>query len=162
MAEIVGGGDKLARGAKSATFSGGFGEGEIQKPWERPEEVPALVDNSALFAPKKPAVYYSGKPFNKRILVTQVELESNSTIVIPDSAKGNSEIGIIKAFSNDSELERQGLKVGDMVLFDKFAAVGQIFPLLNSAGETEPTLLLQEVDIQMQMVAVKNEVPSVQ
>ena len=48
------------------------------------------------------------------------------------------------------------------MLFDKFAAVGQIFPLLNSTGETEPTLLLQEVDIQMQMVAVKNEVPSVQ
>jgi co-chaperonin GroES (HSP10) len=155
---IEGSGDRLARGAKSATFSGGFGPGEL-KPSVAPEEetVPSTVDNSALFAPKKPSVYYRGKPFNKRILVTQVELASNSTILIPDSAKGNSEVGRIKAFSSDSELQKSGLKIGALVLFDKYAAVGQIFPLLGENGEIEQTLLLQEFDIQMEMEEVHRQ-----
>jgi co-chaperonin GroES (HSP10) len=152
----AGDGDRLARGQKSATFAGGFGPGEL-KPSIAPEEVPSVVDNSALFAPKRPAVFYRGVPFNRRILVTQVELESNSSIIIPDSAKGHSEVGKIKAFSDDSELRTLGLKVGDLVLFDKYAAHGQMFPLLNESGETEPTLLLQEHDIQMKMEAVKND-----
>jgi co-chaperonin GroES (HSP10) len=158
-----GNGDRLASGRqKSATFQGGFGPGEL-KPSVAPEsDIPAVIDNSALFAPKRPSVYYRGKPFNKRILVTQVELENNSSIIIPDSAKGHSEVGRIKAFSQDSELQKQGLKVGSLVLFDKFSAVGQIFPLLGEDGETEPTLLLQEFDIQMEMEEVRNDTPSVQ
>jgi co-chaperonin GroES (HSP10) len=158
---IAGSGDKLASGrAKSATYSGaGYGEGTM-KPNVAPEddaaEVPSVVDNSALFAPTKPAVYYKGKPFNKRILVTTVELERNSSIIVPESAKGHSEIGRIKAFSDDSELKNVGLKIGDLVLFDKYAAAGQSFPLLNENGETEPTLLLQECDIQMLMEEVRN------
>jgi co-chaperonin GroES (HSP10) len=153
-----GDGDRLARGQKKATFQGGYGEGELRPSIAVEEEgVPDLVDNLAVFAPKKPAVYYRGIPFNKRILVTQVELENNTDIIIPDTAKGASEVGRIKAFSADSELRKLGLNVGDLVLFDRYAAVGQVFPLLNESGETEPTLLLQECDIQMQMEAVKNE-----
>ncbi len=155
---IEGSGDKLASGrAKSATYSGaGFGEGELKKPWDGPEEVPSVVDNSALFAPKKPSVYYKGQPFNQRVLVTRVEMQSNSSIIIPDSAKEKSEVGRIVAFSADSKLREWGLNEGDMILFDKYAAVGQVFPLLNAAGECEPTLLLQECDIQMKMIEVKN------
>jgi co-chaperonin GroES (HSP10) len=154
----TGDGDRLASGRqKSATFQGGYGPGELKPSIAVEEEVPSTIDNLAVFAPKRPEVFYRGKPFNKRILVTQVELESNTSIIIPDSAKGHSEVGRIKAFSDDSELRKQGLCEGDLVLFDKFAAVGQVFPLLTESGETEPTLLLSEVDIQMQMIPVRNE-----
>lgn len=153
-----GDGDRLARGQKKANFMGGYGEGELKPSIAAEEEVPCTVDNLAVFAPKKPETFYRGKPFNKRILVTQVELESNSDIIIPDTAKGASEVGRIKAFSDDSELRQLGLQEGDLVLFDRYAAVGQVFPLLNESGETEATLLLQEHDIQMQMIPVKNKV----
>jgi hypothetical protein len=35
--------------------------------------------------------------------------------------------------------------------------VGQTFPLFNENGATELTLLLSEVDVQMQMIPVRNE-----
>jgi co-chaperonin GroES (HSP10) len=152
-----GDGDRLARGQKSATFQGGFGPGELRPSVAVEEEIPSTVDNlEKILAPKIPQTFYRGKPFNKRLLVVQVELDSNSSIIIPDAAKGHSEVGLIKEFSADSELRQQGLKEGDMVLFDKYAAVGQTFPLLNELGVAEPTLLLQECDIQMQMIAVRN------
>jgi co-chaperonin GroES (HSP10) len=158
-----GSGDRLASGRqKTATFQGGYGPGELKPSVAEEETVPSVVDNSALFAPVRPAVVYKGKPFNHRVLVTQVELESTSKIIIPDSARGNSEVGRIKAFSADSELQKQGLTVGALVLFDKFSAVGQTFPLLNESGETEMTLLLCEHDIQMEMIEVRNDPPSVQ
>lgn len=148
-------GDRLARGQRSATFSGGFGDGEL-KPSLAPEEsIPAVVDNSALFAPKKPEVVYRGKPFNKRILVTRVELKSTSALIIPDSAKDKSEVGIIVSFSDDSDLKKLGLKEGCMILFDRFAAVGQNFPLLGEDGETKEHLLLQECDVAMEMTEVR-------
>jgi co-chaperonin GroES (HSP10) len=163
-----GDGDRLARGARKASFVGGFGDGELKPSVATEEEgIPDLVDNSALFAPKRPSCFYRGKPFNKRILVTQVELESHSSIILPDTAKGHSEVGRIKAFSSDSGLKekrfwlfrwwviRPGLKLGSLVLFDRFAAVGQIFPLLGETGETEMTLLLQEHDIEMEMEEVR-------
>lgn len=153
----AGSGDRLARGQKSATFSGGYGDGEL-KPSLAPEEsIPAVVDNSALFAPKKPEVVYRGKPFNKRVLVTPVELENNSLLIIPDSAKQHSEVGIIVRLSDDSELKGQGIKEGSMVLFDRYAAAGQSFPLLDEFGESKVHLLLQECDIQMEMIAVANK-----
>jgi co-chaperonin GroES (HSP10) len=156
---IEGGGDKLASGrAKSASFMGGYGPGEL-KPSVAEEdtaEIPAVVDNSALFAPKKPSVYYEGQPFNQRVLVTRVEMQSNSSIIIPDSAKEKSEVGRILAFSADSKLPHWGLEVGDLILFDRYSAVGQVFPLLNASGEVEPTLLLQDCDVQMRMIERKN------
>lgn len=155
---IEGNGDRLARGQKSATFSGGYGEGEL-KPSLAPEEtIPDVVDNSALFAPKRPSVVYKGKPFNKRILVTRVELENNSTLIIPDSAKGHSDVGIIVQLSDDSELRRMGLKEGSMVLFDRYAACGQEFPLITESGDSRVHLLLQEFDVQMELIAVRQDV----
>lgn len=151
----AGSGDRLARGQKSATFSGGYGDGEL-KPSLAPEEsIPAVVDNSALFAPKKPEVVYRGKPFNKRVLVTRVEIKSNSSIIVPDSAKEKSEVGIIVALSPDSDLAKQGIKEGCMVLFDRFASIGQCYPLLDENGETKEHVLLSECDIQMELVEVR-------
>jgi co-chaperonin GroES (HSP10) len=147
--------DLLASGdAKGFSSVGGFGPGELKPNYS--EEVPSVVDNSALFAPKAPAVFYKGTPFNSRVLVRRVELQSNSSIVIPESAKEKSEVGHILAFSKDSKLPEWGLNVGDMILFDRYAAVGQVFPLLNEKGESEPTLLLQDVDIQMKLEEVRN------
>lgn len=145
--------DLLASGdARSVSYTGGFGEGTMKSNLAEEGSIPETVDNSALFAPKAPTVVYRGQPFNKRVLVRPVEMKSNSAIIIPDSAKANSEVGIIVSFSVDSELKKQGMTEGTMVLFDKFAAVGQQFPLINEQGESESFLLLQEFDIQLQLI----------
>lgn len=155
---IEGSGDRLARGQKSATFAGGYGEGEL-KPSLAPEgSIPDVVDNSALFVPKLPEVFYRGEPFYGRVLVIPVDLKSNSTVIIPDSAKDKSEVGRIAAFSEDSQLRKWGLVIGDMILFDRFAAVGQSFPLLNERGENVTHLLLQECDVQMKLTEIRREV----
>jgi co-chaperonin GroES (HSP10) len=155
MSEIVGGGDKLARGAKTATFSGGYGEGELKPSLAAEGSIPDVVDNSALFAAKKPQTWYKGKPFYGRVLVVPVDLKSNTTVIIPDSAKDKSEVGRIAAFSADSKLKEWGLELGALILFDRFAAVGQSFPLLNQDGENIVHLLLQECDVQMELIEVQ-------
>lgn len=157
---IAGNGDRLARGQKSAMFSGGVGDGELKPslaPANEPrnEDIPSVVDNSALFAAKKPEVFYRGKPFYGRVLVIPVELKGNSSIIVPDSAKEKSEVGRIVAFSDDSQLKKWGLSLGSMILFDRYAAVGQQFPLLNEQGENIIHLLLQECDVQMELTEVR-------
>ena len=154
---MQGKGDRLARGDAKATFQGGYGEGELKPSIAKEGDCPSVVDNSALFAPKRPAVFYKGQPFNQRVLVTRVEMQSNSSIIIPDSAKEKSEVGRILAFAADSKLPGWGLKEGDLILFDRYAAIGQVFPLLNAKGEAEPTLLLQDCDVQMRLEEIRND-----
>ena len=84
---MQGKGDRLARGDAKATFQGGYGEGELKPSIAKEGDFPSVVDNSALFAPKRPAVFYKGQPFNQRVLVTRVEMQSNSSIIIPDPQK---------------------------------------------------------------------------
>ena len=84
-------------------------------------------------------------------------MQSNSSIIIPDSAKEKSEVGRILAFAADSKLPGWGLKEGDLILFDRYAAIGQVFPLLNAKGEAEPTLLLQDCDVQMRLEEIRND-----
>lgn len=153
-------GDRLARGDKSATFSGGYGPGEL-RPAVAPEtDVPAIVDNSALFAKKIQTIYYKGRPLADRILIKRVApRENNSVIVIPDSAKGKSDAGIVVSISPLSKLAALGLKEGSMVLFDKFAAVGQEINLLDAKGEESEHLIVQDCDILMELEECRHEPP---
>ena len=134
---IPGGGDALARGVKSTTFPGLVAcPPDCECASCRPdlhyqaetEALPEIVDNSALFAPKKPEIYYRGKPLNDRILIKRIERASGSSLVIPDSARGKSDTGIVVSVSPVSKL---GLEPGALILFDKFAAVGQEIDLLD-------------------------------
>lgn len=179
---IEGSGDKLASGRqKSATFQGGFGDGEMRgvstaeetclcenrsQPGSKANPLcpdhGTVVDNSASLY-KKPAVTYRGRPFFGRVLVVRVERQSNSTIIIPDSARGKSDVGRIVKFCPESQLEKYGLRQQAMILFDKFASVGQEFPLLGDDGKEVEHLLLMECDVQMELEEIRTEeIPSVQ
>jgi co-chaperonin GroES (HSP10) len=155
---IAGSGDKLASGRqKTATFQGGYGEGELVKPWERPEEeaLPTLVDNSqTLFVPKKPQSYYKCKsPLSDRVLVKRVDpAGANSKIIIPDAAKQKSDMGIIVAVT---PFTKTGLQPGSIVLFDKYAACGMEVPLGDQFGEVSEHLIVQEADILMELEFVE-------
>ena len=161
---IPGGGDALARGVKSVTFPG------VSKCLEgcectacRPdlhfhaeaEELPTTVDNLATFAPKKPSICYRGTPLNDRILIKRVERQSGNMIVIPDSAKGKSDTGIVVNVAPASQL---GLQPNMLILFDKYAAVGQEITLVDEQGIECEHLLVQECDVLLVLEAYK--VPS--
>ena len=159
----MGRGDALASGQKSATFVMGGDKKDapiILHNTAKEEDIPAVIDNSALFVPKKPEVYYKGRPLSDRILIKRKESrESNSSIIIPDSAKGKSDIGYVVSVSPNSKLE---LKPGALILFDKFASVGQELMLLDESGIESEHLLVQEIDVLMEMEEVRTEPQQIQ
>jgi len=65
------------------------------------------------------------KPLNKKILVPRIEEEqtTSSGIILPDSAKEESSIAIVKAVANDVE----EIKVGDKIVLSQY--VGTKLPL---------------------------------
>lgn len=157
----MGRGDVLARGARSASFpQGGAHRDEPIElrnvAAEEPESaVPSVVDNSALFAKPKPAIYYEGTPLNDRVLIRRVERTSNSSIILPDAVKGKSDMGEVVSIG-DGVL---GIAAGDLVLFDKYAAVGQEVNLLDASGDEREHLIVQKHDIILKLKVVENEQP---
>lgn len=61
------------------------------------------------------------KPMDDRVLVKQVEAESqtSSGIIIPDTAKEKPQIGKVIAVGNDEDLQEL-IKEGDRILFGKY------------------------------------------
>ncbi|MCP5048247.1 MAG: co-chaperone GroES [bacterium] len=61
------------------------------------------------------------QPLDERVLVEPVELEEHvGSIIIPDTAKEKPSIGKVIAVGTDEELQKI-IKVGDQVLFGKYA-----------------------------------------
>lgn len=152
-------GDLLARGAKKASFAAtdnpkGITDEQYaertgaplpQPKAEEPEELHSHVDNSALFAKKKPTHYFKGKPYGDNVLVRRIERESTSSIIIPDAARSKSDTGIVTAVG--AGLNDASIRPGDLILFDKFASVGQEITLSDEEGNEVEHLMLREHDI---------------
>lgn len=162
----MGRGDALASGAKKATYSmgGDSKDAPVDLKNVAPEdtaELASLVDNSAIFAPKAPAVIYRGKPYGDRVLVKRITRESNSRIVIPDAAKAKSDMGIVVGVGNglvDITTGRRtplDIQEGQIVLFDRFAAVGGEVPLMDEKGEEAEHLILQACDVLLVLTEVR-------
>lgn len=61
------------------------------------------------------------QPLDERVLVEPVEVEERvGAIIIPDTAKEKPSIGIVKAVGTDEDLQTV-IKVGDKVIFGKYA-----------------------------------------
>lgn len=61
------------------------------------------------------------QPLDERVLVEPVEVEERvGSIIIPDTAKEKPSIGIVKAVGTDEDLQSV-IKVGDKVIFGKYA-----------------------------------------
>lgn len=63
------------------------------------------------------------KPLGTRVLIEMVESEikTASGIIIPDSAKEKQQKGTIVAVGNGTETEKMEVKIGDVVLYGKYA-----------------------------------------
>jgi chaperonin GroES len=169
----MGKGDILASGGKRANFmmGGDSKDAPIDLKNVAPEETEKLadlVDNSAIFSPKAPAVIYRGKPMGDRVLVKRITRESNSQIVIPDAAKAKSDMGIVVGVGSGLVDITSGVRtpldvrVGELVLFDRFAAVGGEVSLLDEKGEESEHLILQACDILLSLEEVRTTDSAIQ
>lgn len=119
------------------------------------EESSEVIDNSALFLKNKARTGYRGTPLNDQVLVQRFEREVISTLVIPDSAKEKSDMGLVISSGPGLVSQYSGarsvlsVKAGDLVLYDKFAAVGQEITLVNEEGYEQEFLILREQDIML-------------
>jgi co-chaperonin GroES (HSP10) len=95
--------------------------------------------------PIAPTVGYEGQPVGDSVLVTRVEREHSSNLVLPDSMKAKSEIGFIVAVGE----KVADFKVGQMVMWDKFASHGADIELVDADGVERKLLLLKSFDILM-------------
>ncbi len=82
------------------------------------------------------------KPLADRVIVEPLAAETKtaSGIIIPDSAKEKPQQGIVKAVGNGSKDEPMTVKVGDTVLYGKFAGTDLKF-------EGTDYLIMRESDI---------------
>lgn len=157
-------GDKLASGARSATFSGATKEMPGTDVWKQespnlgPELTKLYVDpnppnlhDPVQFFEDKPRVGYEGQPVGDSVLVARVEREHSSNLVLPDSMKAKSEIGYIVAVGE--KVKR--FKAGQMVMWDKFASHGADIELLDTEGVERHYLLVKDFDILMGLKKIK-------
>lgn len=153
-------GDQLARGGKRATFYPPRPEiknvsaEDLDRTADPATDshLPQLVDNSALW--KKPRVQFKGKPRGDMVLVVRVEQQGASMLIVPDVAKGKSEIGRVAGVG----VHVHDLKTGDLVMFDRFASVGNELKLVTDEGEVEH-LLLREADVMLTLEEIAPAVP---
>lgn len=154
-------GDQLARGGKRAVFYPPRPElknvsepsgADLDRVTDSTSEshLPHLVDNSA---PVKPRVLFKGKPRGDMVLVVRVEQESSSLLVVPDVAKGKSEIGRVAGVG----IKVTDIHIGDLVMFDRFASVGNEVKLVTEDGEKEH-LMLREYDVMLTLEEIRSEV----
>jgi chaperonin GroES len=82
------------------------------------------------------------KPLADRVLVQPLEAESKtaSGIYIPDSAKEKPQQGVVKAVGKGTKDEPMTVKIGDTVLYGKFAGTELKF-------EGKDYLIMRESDI---------------
>lgn len=82
------------------------------------------------------------KPLNERVIIQIQELEEKTTsgIVLPSAAKEKPQVGKVIAVSENTEDFTTQLKVGDQVIFEKYAGTE-----IKYAGEEY--LILKEKDI---------------
>jgi len=82
------------------------------------------------------------KPLADRVLVKPIEAETTtaSGLIIPDSAKEKQQEGTVVAIGNGTKDEPMTVKIGDKVLFGKYAGTELVF-------ESAEYLIMREADI---------------
>ena len=155
-------GDILARGGSQATFQGPTREKEgtdvFREPGLQPiadeidlGPVPGEDAPEPILPKAKPEVGYRGKPFGDNVMIQRVEREHTSNLILPDSLKSKSDLGYVVAIGNRVE----NVKEGQLCCFDRFAAHGSEFELIDESGIKRQYLLLREYDIMIQLERVK-------
>lgn len=93
---------------------------------------------------------YSGKPRHKSVLIEPVSnAHSSSEFVLLPEMSNRDKIGYIRALG---PLCAEDLEVGQLVLYDEFAAFGAMIKLHDpDANEIKEMLLLEDSDVRMHL-----------
>jgi co-chaperonin GroES (HSP10) len=93
--------------------------------------------------PEKPTHGYQPHPLLDRVFIRPVPKEHKSRLITPDAYGTATDQGFVTAVGPKVE----GIKIGDLVLFDRFAKVGYEFSLLDDEGDLSELVCLQAVFI---------------
>jgi co-chaperonin GroES (HSP10) len=102
---------------------------------------PVIESNSEPLHPiewAKPEYGYKPQPLLDGVFVKPVPKEHKSRLIVPDAYGTATDQGFVVAVGPKVE----GIKAGDLVLFDRFAKVGYEFELLDEDGEVVPMVRL--------------------
>ena len=106
-----------------------------------------------LAEPTKSEYVYRGTPRLDQILIKRASKEHSSQLIIPDAYKDNSDIGFIVSVGPDvTDLEK-----GLLVMFDKYATVGQAVRLVDEDGDEVEMLLMKSINVQLTLTRLRRE-----
>lgn len=142
--------DSLARGARSATFAGGVGEGDIYRNLSKEER-----EKDPVFAPQASAPHKRFRPLKGILLVRRVEADATSgSIFIPDTVgKEVPAEGFVLGAGEDTPAS-----YGQRIVFGKYAGTefrlnGETLLLMRS----EDVLgIIEDEPIRMTAIALSN------
>ncbi len=118
----------------------------ILSPVREGDSAPKTVSPAAEIPPAespKPEWHYTAQPRRDMCFVIVLSKEHSSRVIVPDAHKEKSDVGFVWGVGP----EVQDLKVGDIVLFNKFASIGQEYDLLDENGDDQRFLMLSEMHI---------------
>ena len=101
--------------------------------------VPVELD----LTPDKPTFGYKAQPRNNYIFVRPSPPNHSGRMVIPPAYQAQSNIGLVRSVGK-SVLD---VKQGDLVMYDKYAEMGNRFPLMDGDGEIVDLVQMAEVNV---------------
>ena len=102
---------------------------------EIPEEAQQIED--------VPKIRYRGNPIGDNVLLLPTEKENSSRIVIPDANKAKTNIAFVSAVGE----KVKKVKVGQLVVFNRFASDGMEIELTDAEGVDRTYILCKDYDI---------------
>ena len=97
------------------------------------------TDSPLVFTDAKPEYGYKPSPLFDSVFIKPVPREHKARLITPDAYEPATDIGFVVAVGPAIN----GLKAGDLVLFDRFAKVGYEFTLVDETGDLVPMIRLQ-------------------
>ena len=89
----------------------------------------------------RPTYGYRPDPLLDQVFIKPVPRDHQSLLIIPKAYEAATDQGFVSAVGPDAK----GIKVGDLVLFDRFAKVGKEFELLDEENESVQLVCIQSV-----------------
>jgi len=105
--------------------------------------------------PEKPDFGYLAVPRHSFIFVKPLPKEHKGRLMIPKAYESDSDMGFVESVGKDVA----DVKVGDLVLFDKYAEVGARFNLINREGELVDLIQMMEVNVTAILTRIKLGLP---
>lgn len=90
-----------------------------------------------------PKIRYRGNPIGDNVLLLPTEKENSSRIVIPDANKAKTNIAFVSAVGE----KVKKVKVGQLVVFNRFASDGMEIELTDAEGVDRTYILCKDYDI---------------